>query len=72
MRGQSLDDATWLALADAGYLRTMLTCGEAMARTALAAPVGVARQTALARLQWWIARALRAADRLERISDLTF
>jgi len=66
VRGQSLDSATWLALADAGYLRTALTCGEAMARTALTAPAGVARQMALARLQWWIARALRAADRLER------
>jgi len=64
-RGLSLDDATWLALADAGYLRTALTCGEALARTALAHPAGVARQTAVARVQWWIARALRAADRLE-------
>lgn len=65
MRGRSLDDATWLALADAGYLRTVLTCGEAMARTALTAPVGRARQAALARLRWWIARSLRAAERLE-------
>lgn len=65
-RGQSLDGATWLALADAGYLRTALTCGEAMARTAVTAPAGVARHMALARLQWWIARALRAAERLER------
>ena len=68
MRRHSLDSVTWLALADAGYLRTMLTCGEAMARTALAAPVGVARQMALARLQWWIARALRAAERMERVN----
>lgn len=66
MHGQSLDDAIWLALADAGYLRTALTCGEAMARTAIAAPAGVARHMALARLRWWIARALRAAERLER------
>lgn len=65
-RGQSLGGATWLALADAGYLRTALTCGEAMARTAITAPAGVARQMALARLQWWIMRALRAAGRLER------
>jgi hypothetical protein len=64
-RGQSLDSATWLALADAGYLRTVLTCGEAMARTAVTAPVGVARHVALAQFQWWIARALRAAERLE-------
>ncbi len=66
IRGQRLDGATWLALADAGYLRTLLTCGEAMARTAIMAPAVVARQLALARLRWWIARALRAADRLER------
>lgn len=65
MHGISLDGATWLALADAGYLRTVLTCGEAMARTAVSAPAGVARQMALARLRWWIARTLRAADRLE-------
>lgn len=66
MRGKSLDGATWLALADAGYLRTALTCGEAMARTAIMAPVGVARRMALVRLRWWIARALRGADRLDR------
>lgn len=65
-RGQLLDDATWLALADAGYLRTALTCGEALARTALAHPAGMARRTAVARVHWWIARALRAADRLEQ------
>jgi hypothetical protein len=66
MRGIVLDGATWLALADAGYLRTALTCGEAMARMAITAPAGVARRMALARLRWWIARALRAAERLER------
>lgn len=64
-RGQRLDDATWLALADAGYLRTVLTCGEGMARLALTAPAGTARSSALAWLRWWINRALRAADRLE-------
>ncbi|HEX5441067.1 MAG TPA: hypothetical protein VFW76_09290, partial [Ktedonobacterales bacterium] len=66
MRGHALGGATWLALADAGYLRTALTCGEAMARTAITAPAGLARHMALARLRWWIARALRGADRLER------
>jgi hypothetical protein len=66
MRGQSLDGATWLALADAGYLRTALTCGEAMARAAMTVPAGVARQSALARFRWWIERALQAAERLER------
>ncbi|MGE5333227.1 MAG: hypothetical protein ACM3N4_00875, partial [Nitrososphaerota archaeon] len=68
MRGRSLDDARWLALTDAGYLRTVLTCGEGMARVALAAPAGVARHWALARLHWWIARSLRAAERLEGMS----
>lgn len=63
--GLRLDDTTWLALADAGYLRTVLTCGEGMARLALSAPAGTARQSALAWLRWWIERALRAADRLE-------
>lgn len=70
VRGYTLDSATWLSLADAGYLRTVLTCGEGMARTALSAAVGVARQAALARVRWWIARALRAADRLEALSRL--
>ncbi|MGE5335230.1 MAG: hypothetical protein ACM3N4_11060 [Nitrososphaerota archaeon] len=64
-RGLRLDDATWLALADAGYLRTVLTCGEGMARLALSAPVGAAQHSALAWLRWWIERALRAAHRLE-------
>ena len=66
IRGKSLDGATWLALADAGYLRTVLTCGEAMARAAITAPAGVGRHMARARLRWWIERALRAAVRLER------
>lgn len=65
--GQRLDAATWLALADAGYLRTMLTCGEGMARLALSAPTRTARASALGWLRWWIGRALRAADRLERM-----
>lgn len=67
-RGYHLDGATWLALADAGYLRTVLTCGEALARTARYAPSGVARQEALARVAWWVRRALQAADRLERLT----
>ena len=66
-RGYRIDDTTWLALADAGYLRTVLTCGEALARTALSVPAGRARQRALTRVHWWIARALRAADRLEHV-----
>lgn len=67
-RGYHLGGATWLALADAGYLRTVLTCGEALARTARYAPAGVARQVALARVAWWVRRALQAADRLERLT----
>ena len=67
-QGQPLDDATWLALADAGYLRTVLTCGEGMARLALTAPAGTARSSALAWLRWWINRALHAADRLEHLA----
>ena len=64
-RGRQLDDATWLALADAGYLRTVLACGEGMARLTLTAPAGTARTVALGWLRWWISRALQAADRLE-------
>jgi hypothetical protein len=67
-RGRRLDDATWLALADAGYLRTMLTGGEGMARLALTAPAGIARTSALGWLRWWISRALRAADRLQHLA----
>jgi hypothetical protein len=67
MHGTSLDGATWLALADAGYLRTVLTCGEAMARVAQSAPAGTARQSALAQFRWWVSRALRAAERLEAV-----
>jgi hypothetical protein len=65
-RGVALDGAAWLALADAGYLRTVLTCGEGMARAALSAPAGAPRHVALAWLRWWMGRALQAADRLGR------
>lgn len=69
-RGITLDGATWLALADAGYLRTMLNCGEGMARMALTAPAGAVREAMVTRLRWWIARALRAAERLEQNGSL--
>ncbi len=62
--GRVLDSATWLALADAGYLRTALTCGEALARTATTAPPGAARRRAEAHVRWWATRAARAARRL--------
>lgn len=62
--GRSLDPAVWQALADAGYLRTALTCGEALARTATMSPPGAARRRAEARVRWWAARAALAAERL--------
>lgn len=62
--GRILDSATWLALADAGYLRTALTCGEALARTAATAPSGAARRRAEAYVRWWATRAALAAERL--------
>jgi hypothetical protein len=63
-RGVSLPPGTWLALLDAGYLRTSLTCGEAFGRVAEEAPAGHARQVAEARVRWWAERAAMAADRL--------
>jgi Phosphotransferase enzyme family len=62
--GRVLDSAAWLALADAGYLRTALTCGEALARTATTAPLGAARRRAEAHVRWWATRAALAAERL--------
>jgi hypothetical protein len=67
-RGISLPPATWQRLADAGYLRTALTCGEALGRAASEAPPGPARRHAEARVRWWAARAARAADRLAALS----
>lgn len=63
-RGIRLAPATWRALADAGYLRTALTCGEALGRAAAEAPAGIARQRAEARVRWWAERAATAARRL--------
>ncbi len=63
-RGAALPRATWLALVDAGYLRTALTCGEAFGRAAEEAPAGRARVVAEARVRWWADRAVQAADRL--------
>jgi len=62
--GASLPRATWLALVDAGYLRTTLTCGEAFGRAAKETPAGRARVVAEARVRWWTERAVQAADRL--------
>lgn len=63
-RGQPLPAATWRSLADAGYLRTVLTCGEALGRVADDAPRGIVRQRAYARVRWWARRGARAAKRL--------
>jgi hypothetical protein len=63
-RGITLPPATWQALADVGYLRTALTCGEALGRAATEAPAGPARRHAEARVRWWAAHAARAAGRL--------
>src|SRR5262249_39109693 len=54
--GNVLDAATWLAMADAGYLRTALTCGEALAQTAAMTPNGAPRRRAEARVRWWADR----------------
>jgi hypothetical protein len=63
-RGVSLSRAIWLALVDAGYLRTVGACGEAFGRAATEAPAGRARVVAEARVRWWAGRAVQAADRL--------
>jgi Phosphotransferase enzyme family len=63
-RAIALSGRTWLALADAGYLRTALTCGEALGRAADEAPAGAARTRAEARVRWWAERAVRGARRL--------
>ena len=63
-RGRTLSLVTWQSLADAGYLRTALTCGEALGRTAAEAPRGAGRRTVEARVRWWAHRAALAAHRL--------
>src|SRR5260221_47980 len=63
-RGSVLALATWPVLADAGYLRTALTCGEAPARTAAESAPRPSRRRAGARGRWWARRAALAARRL--------
>jgi hypothetical protein len=63
-RGVALPAVVWRGLSDAGYLRTALTCGEALGRTATEAPPGAARRRAEARVRWWARRAALAARRL--------
>jgi hypothetical protein len=64
-RGRRLTSATWQALADAGYLRTVLACGEAFGWSAERAR-GAARRRAVARARWWAQRGAQAARRLAR------
>ncbi|PWT78337.1 MAG: hypothetical protein C5B60_01300 [Chloroflexi bacterium] len=64
--GIPLTSGTWRGMVDAGYLRTALTCGEALARSAVQAPAGALRRRMEARVRWWAARAATAAHRLIR------
>ena len=63
-RDVSLAPEVWRRLADAGYLRTVLTCGEALGRAAAEARMGAPRRRAEARVRWWAARGARAARSL--------
>lgn len=63
-RGIALTAQHWRGLADAAYLRTALSGGEAWARAVEAAPSPAARRLALARLTWWARRGALAARRL--------
>jgi Phosphotransferase enzyme family len=67
-RGHRLAGATWQALVDAGYLRTVLACGEAFGWSAEQAH-GAARRRAIARARWWAQRGAQAARRLVRAND---
>lgn len=63
-RGVALSAQHWRRLADAAYLRTALSGGEAWARAVKAAPSPAARRLALERLAWWARRGAQAAQRL--------
>lgn len=63
-RGLRLPASVWLRLADAGYLRTALTCGEALARAAAESDPGSGQRRKVARARWWAHRAAVAAQRL--------
>ena len=69
-RGVTLAPRVWQRLADAAYLRTTLTGGEAWARAVDDAPSPLARQVALTRLRWWARRGASAALRLAQVSQL--
>jgi hypothetical protein len=68
-RGVRLAPEVWRALADAGYLRTALTCGEALGRAAASAAPGAPGKRTEARVRWWAARGARAARRLAGATD---
>lgn len=63
-RGLQLPPSVWLRLADAGYLRTALTCGEALARAAAESDPGRGQRCKVERSRWWAHRAALAAQRL--------
>lgn len=63
-RGVRLTATQWQGMADAAYLRTTLTAGEAWARAVEDAPSVLARRQAEARLLWWAHRGASAARRL--------
>lgn len=63
-RGVTLTLQQWRTLADATYLRTVLTGGEAWARAVEEAQSPHARRAALTRLNWWARRGAWAAKRL--------
>jgi len=63
-RGVALAPEVWRALADTGYLRTALTCGEAIGRAAAEAQAGAPKRQAEARVRWWAERAARGARRI--------
>jgi Phosphotransferase enzyme family len=67
--GIFLSPDIWRGLVDAGYLRTALTCGEALARSAAQAPAGALRRRMEARVRWWAARAAAAAHRMSRVTS---
>ena len=68
-RGIALAPEIWWALADAGYLRTALTCGEALGWAATEAPPGKTRRRAEARARWWAARGASGARRLKYVTN---
>ncbi|HET9112078.1 MAG TPA: hypothetical protein VFN78_14710 [Ktedonobacterales bacterium] len=63
-RGVTLSASEWQGLADAAYLRTAMTGGEAWARAVEDAPSDLARREAMERLRWWAHRGAQAARRL--------